>query len=232
MESFNLNKNNANVKNQKILDNKKNKEFDIKNIDLDDIKLEKDQVIDIGSGRVAFKYDDNYIFKVPYNLVGLLGNPMEYSFSKNKSYVAKSYLIDNVLFQEKLTDLIIVPIKYYKENTVKSFLEKEVPNYDWSEIDKNKIYSRTQVGKNKEGKYVFFDYECVKSFDFNLEKIYKHLQEEDLDDFICHINKIGLKNISRSNLFCPVIDETEKIFDYVNDAINSKKESSDDNEKI
>ena len=110
--------------------------------------------IKAGTNRLVFVFDD-LVFKIPYRTRGLRANQQEYENALNNQYVSKTYKLGFINIQERLSDIVVLPLDTKEENVPAEF----------KELWKHKLNNRFQVGKDKSGKYKFFDYEDVKFYE-------------------------------------------------------------------
>jgi len=119
-------------------------------------------IIGLGSGRIVVDNRDGSVTKIPYGKLGLNQNLHEFELSKNKAYVATSYLQGDFIVQEKLTDLITVPYEIKDIDEIKKYLKQYDDEFDFTSLINHRLNSRIQIGKDKNGIYKYFDYEEVK----------------------------------------------------------------------
>lgn len=94
-----------------------------------------------------------YVYKLPIGLRGVKANKAEFTNALGKDYVAKTERKWYGLRQEKLTDLVILPLDY----------DGQMPS-EWETLYKMKLHNRLQIGKSANGVWKFFDYEDVKFY--------------------------------------------------------------------
>lgn len=115
------------------------------------IKFSSNRIVIIGK---------SFVIKIPIFIRGILANYIEYqNYIKYSDIVAKTefhYLYNK---QEKLYNTIEFPLA--EKNKVPEEIKHLVPY---------RIYSRIQVGQDKNGVWKFFDYEDTKFFLFSEEK--------------------------------------------------------------
>ena len=87
-------------------------------------------IIGLGSGRIVVDNRDGSVTKIPYGKLGLNQNLHEFELSKNKAYVATSYLQGDFIVQEKLTDLITVPYEIKDIDEIKKYLKQYDDEFD------------------------------------------------------------------------------------------------------
>ncbi len=104
----------------------------------------------IGSNRIVL-VGKRYVYKLPLGSRGIKANRVEYQNARGKDYVALTERKWYGLKQERLTDLITLPHDYTGEISP-----------EWAHLLNVRVYNRFQVGKDKNGKWKFFDYEDVK----------------------------------------------------------------------
>ena len=104
-----------------------------------------------GTNRLVLVFDE-LVFKIPYRLRGIKANKVEYGNDLGKPYVAKTYRLGVVNVQERLSDIVVLPLETKDE---------EVPDR-FKELWQYKLNNRFQAGRSKDGQYKFFDYEDVK----------------------------------------------------------------------
>ena len=101
----------------------------------------------------------NYVLKIPISFRGLLANDMEYNYSIEKDYVAKTSKRWYGLKQERL---------FNTQTFIQGTKEEELP-YCLRPLYHYKLTNRIQVGQDINNEWKFFDYEDVK---FHLIKKY------------------------------------------------------------
>lgn len=109
--------------------------------------------IRLGTNRLVLIGKDR-VWKIPYRIRGYKANLEEYVNAKGKPYVAATLHKFGINIQEKLTDISIFPL-----DTLKEDLSSEL-----QAIFKHKLKNRMQVGKDKQGRYKYFDYEDIKAY--------------------------------------------------------------------
>ena len=96
----------------------------------------------------------NYVLKIPISFRGLLANDMEYNYSIERDYVAKTSKRWYGLKQERL---------FNTQTFIQGTTEEELPDC-LKYLYKYKLTNRIQIGRNKQGQWKFFDYEDIKYY--------------------------------------------------------------------
>lgn len=144
---------------------------------------------------------DGTVLKIPYNNVGIKSNELEYEYYKQKSdIVAKIYKYENnLIIQEKLDNVVVVPYAHTINGTAKEYLLEKGINVD-EKLLKEMLNTKVQIGRDRDGKLKFFDYEDAKiKYAYN-EKIFK-INEGMIDDFCEYIKKYGIDEIQETKTF-------------------------------
>lgn len=100
--------------------------------------------------------DDEFVYKLPVSDRGRRANIEEYqNFCKNPDIIAYSELNYWGLKQERLTNIIILPMDATLDDV------PECCKHLWQ----FKLHNRFQVGRGKDGKWKFYDYEDTKFYE-------------------------------------------------------------------
>lgn len=115
------------------------------------MEASKTKVLSLGTNRLVIIGKD-YVYKLPIGKFGKLANKQEYQYSKIRDYIALTEQRWYGLKQERLSNIIILPLDC-----------KDIPQ-ELNELYKKKLTNRFQVGQDKTKKWKFFDYEDVKYY--------------------------------------------------------------------
>lgn len=166
--------------------------------------IKKENLLGYGSNRIVFSLDDEKVIKIPYNNIGIESNKLEYEYyNKKPNIVAKIYSYNNnLIIQEKLSDIITVPYKYTIDGSVKKYLNSQGITVD-DELINEMLNTKLQIGKDKLGKWKFFDYEDAKVLNseesMNSLRIKQNI--EYLNRFWDYIKSGKIENIKLMNTF-------------------------------
>lgn len=127
-------------------------------------KIKEENLIGYGTSRIVFDLGDGTVAKIPYSNIGILANKLEYEYYlENKDIVAEiSKYEKNILIQEKLHSIIIVPIEHTVNKTIGTYLKENYPDKDFRDLPQRNLFSRMQIGFDKNEVPKFFDYEDSK----------------------------------------------------------------------
>lgn len=109
-------------------------------------------MICFGSNRMVI-VGKRFVYKIPLWFRGVKANNEEYLNSLGKDYVAKTERKWYGLRQERLTDLVTLPLDY----------DGQIPA-EWKTLWNLKLHNRFQIGKSSDGTWKFFDFEDVKFY--------------------------------------------------------------------
>lgn len=107
-------------------------------------------MIRCGTNRIVI-VGKKYVYKIAYRLRGIQANNAEFRNALKRDYVAKTERKWYGLRQEKLTNLITLPLDY----------DGIIPD-EWKHLWAHKLHNRFQIGQNSDKVWKFFDYEDVK----------------------------------------------------------------------
>ena len=165
-------------------------------------KIKKENLLGYGTSRIVFDLGDGTVAKVPYNNLGILANRLEYEyFQEHKEVIAqvKKYK-QNIIVQEKLYSIIVVPFEYTLNKNAEIYLKQNYPNTDFTSLLEEAIFSRLQIGFNKDGKPKFYDYEDSKvKYNFILPPF--EMGEEWVKMFFDHYKKYDILKIEEHETF-------------------------------
>ena len=127
-------------------------------------KIREENLIGYGTSRIVFDLGNGTVAKIPYSNIGILANKIEYEYYlENKDIVAEiSKYSNNIIIQEKLHSIIIVPLEYTINKTLDVYLKENYPDKNFRDLPERALFSRMQIGFNDEEKAKFFDYEDSK----------------------------------------------------------------------
>lgn len=127
-------------------------------------KINEENFIGYGTSRIVFDLGDGTVAKIPYSNIGILANKLEYEyFLENKDIVAEILKYENnILIQEKLDSIIVVPMEHTVNKTIEKYLKENYPDKDFKDLPQRNLLSRMQIGFDKNGNPKFFDYEDSK----------------------------------------------------------------------
>lgn len=169
---------------------------------MDISKINENNLLGFGSNRIVFDIGDGKVLKVPYNNIGLDSNKLEYEYYlKKPNIVAKIYSYENnLIIQEKLTNVVTVPYVHTVQGTVKQYLEEKGIQIN-SELLQEVLNTKVQIGTDLNGKWKFFDYEDAKFMNSKDVPNSFRMKQEDLKNFWDYTNDQYIEKIDKKCTF-------------------------------
>lgn len=165
-------------------------------------KISEKNLLGFGSNRIVFDIGDGKVLKVPYNNIGLDSNKLEYEYYlKKPNIVAKIYSYENnLIIQEKLTNVVTVPYVHTVQGTVKQYLEEKGIQIDNTLLEEI-LNTKVQIGTDANGNWKFFDYEDAKFMNSKDVPNSFRMKNEDLNQFWNYTNGKNVEKIDKKCTF-------------------------------